>query len=134
MNDSDIIIKKARGFAGLLANIMGPLNDNPKFKEAFKKTQRTFLINASNLDFAAILIIDHGTLTIHSVPNKPKSNLKKKVIGWDGFISMDTMTFLGLAMKRISIIKVGFKWIFGNVKMKGVFKLMSMLKLFDLLG
>jgi len=133
MSDSSIIIDKARGFAGLIENVMTPLNDNPKFKEMFKTTQRKYLINASNLDYAAIININNGTLTVQSVPNKPKTNLKKKVIGWNGFVSMDTNTFLAMAMKRISILKLGLKWIFGNVKLKGIIKLLPMLKLFDLL-
>ncbi len=133
MTESNIIIDTPRGFAGLIANVMGPLNDNPKFKEMFKNSQRKYLINASNLDYAALINIDHGTLTIQSVPNKPKSNLKKKATGWNGFVSMDTQTFLGMAMKRTSIMKIGLKWIFGNVKMRGILKLLPMLKLFDLL-
>lgn len=133
MSESNIIIDKARGFAGLIENVMGALNDNPNFKEEYKNIQRKYLINASNLDFAALVIIDKGVLSVKSVPNKPKTNLKKKVIGWDGLVSMDSQTFLGLAMKRTSIIKIGLKWIFGNVKLKGILKLLPMLKLFKLL-
>ena len=133
MSDSSIIMEKPRGFALLIANVMSPLNENPNFKKMFKNTKRKYLINASNLDYAALICIDSGELTIQSVPNKPKTNLKKKVTGWDGLVSMDSQTFLALAMKRISIMKVGLKWIFGNVKMKGLFKLLPMLKLFDLL-
>ena len=133
MTDSEIIIKEPRGFAGLIANVMLPLNEKPSFKEAFKNTQRKYLFNATNLNYAALVIIDKGTLKVESVPNKPHSNLKKKVIGWDGFVSMDTQTFLALAMKRISMMKVGLKWIFRKVKMKGILKLLPMLKLFDLL-
>jgi len=133
MSESNIIIDKARGFAGLIENVMSPLNDNLDFQETFKNTQRKFLLNASNLDYAAIININKGHLTIQSVPNKPKSNLEKKIIGWDGFISMDTQTFLAFAMKRISILKLGLKWIFGPVKIKGIVKLLPMMKLFNLL-
>lgn len=133
MSESNIIIDKARGFAGLIENVMGALNDNPNFKEEYKNIQRKYLINASNLDFAALVIIDKGVLSVKSVPNKPKTNLKKKIIGWDGLVSMDSQTFLGLAMKRTSIIKIGLKWIFGDVKLKGILKLLPMLKLFKLL-
>ena len=133
MNDSSIIMEKPRGFAMLIANVMSPLNENPNFKKMFKNTKRKYLINASNLDYAALISINRGELTIQSVPNKPKTNLKKKVSGWDGLVSMDSQIFLALAMKRISMLKVGLKWIFGNVKMKGLLKLLPMLKLFDLL-
>ena len=133
MSDSSIILDKARGFAGLIENVMSSVNENPNFKEKFKNTQRKFLINASNLDYAALIVIDRGKLKIQSVPNKPKSNLKKKVVGWDGLVSMDTQTFITFAMKRISIIKLGLMWIFGPVKIKGILKLLPMMKLFALL-
>ena len=133
MSESNIILDYAKGFAGLLENIMNPLNENSSFKEKFKNTQRKFLINATNLNYAALIIINKGQLSVKSVPNKPKSNLKKKSIGWDGLVSMDTQTFLAFAMKRISIIKLGLKWIFGPVQIKGIFKLFPMMKLFALL-
>ena len=116
-----------------MANVMMPLNEDPKFKEEFKDTQRKILINATNLNYAALLTIDKGTLTIQSIPNKPKSNLKKKLVGWDGFVAMDTQIFLGLAMRRLSIIKLGLKMLTGKVKIRGIFKLLSMLKLIKIL-
>jgi len=134
MPESNLIEKRARGFAGLIASIMEPLNENPEFKKKFSKVERKFLINATNLNYAALITIDRGTITVESVLNKPKSNLKKKALGWDGFISMDTQIFLALAMKRISILKVGLMWIVGKIKMKGLTKLIVLLKLFDILG
>ncbi|MFX1453520.1 MAG: hypothetical protein ACFFCM_22005 [Promethearchaeota archaeon] len=133
MSESKIVSGEARGFAGLIETVMGPLNENPKFQEAFKNTQRKILINATNLNYAALLTIDKGTLKIESIPNKPKSNLKKKEIGWDGYVAMDTMLFIGLAMRRVSIIKLGLKMLAGKVKIRGIFKLLSMLKLIKIL-
>ena len=67
MSENSLILPKARGFAGLMERIMMPLNDVPEFKEQFKSTSKTFLINASNLNYAAIVIIDHGKLTVKSI-------------------------------------------------------------------
>ncbi len=133
MKISDIIIDKPIGFAGLINNVMGSLNDNAKFQETFRKTQCKFLLNASNLNYAALITIDRGNLIIQSVPNKPKSNLNKKNIKWDGFISMDSQTFLAFAMKRLSLIKLALKWISGDVKLKGLFKVLPLLKIFHIL-
>jgi hypothetical protein len=72
-------------------------------------------------------------LKVESVPNKPESNLKKKLIGWDGFISMDSQIFLALAMNRISIVGISLKWILGKVKMRGILKLLALLSIFDFL-
>jgi len=131
--ETKIVEEKAREFAGIIANVLASLNQNPKFKENFKKIQRKYLINASNLNYAALVKIDHGYLTVQSVANKPKSNLKKKVTGWDSFISMDSQIFLALAMNKISKAKVGLKVISGKVKLKGFRKLPTLLKLFEIL-
>lgn len=125
--------KRAREFAGLIANIMEPLSERPKFKEKFKKTNRKFVINATNLNFAALITIKEGTLKVESVPNKPKENLKKKKLGWDGFVSMDTTTFLRLAMRRITPITLGIKLLMGKVKIRGVRKLFGLLSLMKML-
>lgn len=133
MNKSDLINPKARGFAGLIKKIMEPLNQNQEFKQKFKDLNKTFLINASNLNNAALITINEGSLRVESVPNKPASNLKKKNIGWDGFISMDSQIFLALAMDRITIFNIIAKWLVRKVKMGGILKLFSLLKIFELL-
>lgn len=131
MYKKNLIDPDARGFAGLIKKIMEPLNANQEFKEKFKKLKKKFLINASNLNHAAVITINQGNLKVESIPNKPKSNLNKKVIGWDGFLSMDSQIFLALAMNRISILKIVIKWITRKVKIKGILKLLSLLKIFD---
>ena len=131
--ETKVIEEKAREFAGLISSVLAPLNQNQKFKESFKKIKRNYLINASNLNYAALVRINNGYLTVQSVANKPKSNLKKKVTGWDSFISMDSQIFLALAMDKISKAKVGLKVISGKVKLKGFRKLPTLLKLFEIL-
>jgi hypothetical protein len=133
MRESNLILKEQKGFAGLIANIMNPLNENPRFKEAFKNTHRKILINATNLNYAALLTIDNGTLKVESVQNSPKSNLKRKLIGWDGYIAMDTQIFLGFATKRLSLMKLIVKILSGEVKIRGIFKLLVLLKLIKIL-
>ncbi|MFX0025952.1 MAG: hypothetical protein ACFE8M_06015 [Candidatus Hermodarchaeota archaeon] len=133
MNKNELINPNARGFAGLIKNIMEPLNQNQEFQKEFKKFKKKYLINAPNLNHAALITITEGRLKVESIPNKPKSNLKKKVIGWDGFISMDSQIFLALAMDRISLLNIVIKWLLGKVKMKGILKLFSLLKIFNII-
>ena len=125
--------KEARGFAGLIKNVIDPLNKNPKFKEQFENIKRKFLVNALNLNYAALITIDNGKVIIESVKNKPQSNLKKKILGWDGYISMNSQIFLALAMDKISLLKIGIKWLTREVKIKGLIKMFTLLKLFNLL-
>ena len=133
MDENSLVNPNARGFAGLIKRIMEPLNENPEFKEKYKNLDRKFLINASNLNHAALITVIQGVLKVESVPNKPETNLKKKTIGWDGFISMDSQIFLALAMNRISIVGIGIKWILRKVKMGGILKLLSLLSIFEFL-
>lgn len=125
--------KKIRGFALLINSILTPLNDNKKFQEQFEKYNIKILLNASNLNHAAIIIIDKGLLRVESVPNKPKENLKKRKVGWDAFLEMDTQTFLALAMNRLSLFGVAKKWLTREVKMRGIRKLLILLKIFRFL-
>ncbi|MHA1147255.1 MAG: hypothetical protein ACTSR8_03325 [Promethearchaeota archaeon] len=133
MSESSLISIKPRGFAGLISNLMLPLNEKSQFKEKFKATNKKFLINATNLNHAALVIIKNGSIIVHSIPNKPKSNLKKKITNWDGFISMDSQIFISLAMNKISLLGLALKILTGKVKMKGILKLFKLLKIFDIL-
>jgi len=126
--------KKIRGFAGIIAKSLAPLNENEKFKKKFSGTNLQFLLNAVNVNFAALIIIDSGKLKVESIPNKPKENLKKKIIGWDAYLEMDTQTFLAVSMKRITIIGLGKKILTRKVKIKGIRKLIILLKVFSLLN
>ena len=133
MSDSNQTIKEPKGFAGLIANVMSPLNENPQFKEAFKNVSLKILINATNLNYAAILTIDKGKLAVEGIQNKPKSNLEKKNIGWNGYVAMDTQVFLAFATKRLSFLKLGLKVLSGKVKVRGILKLLVVLKLIKIL-
>ena len=82
MNESNQENQKIRGFAVLINSILAPLNDNTIFQEKFRKLNVKILLNASNLNHAAIIIVDRGVLRVESVPNKPKDNLKRQKIGF----------------------------------------------------
>ncbi|MFW9998617.1 MAG: hypothetical protein ACFE9Q_01770 [Candidatus Hodarchaeota archaeon] len=133
MVDSNQKNKNVRGFAVLINSILTPLNENKKFQEKFRKVNTKILLNASNLNHAAIIIVDNGLLTVESIPNKPKENLKKRKVGWNGFLEMDTQTFLAIAMSRLSLFGVAKKWLSRKIKMRGIRKLLILLKMFRLL-
>lgn len=133
VNEIDIALKEQRGFAGLIAKLVEPLNENPNFNKAFKEIQRKFLINATNLKYAAIITLEKGIITVESIPNKPVNNLIKKKIGWDAYIAMDAQIFLALAMKKLSLIGILKKWIAKKIKMKGITKLLIFLKILKFL-
>ncbi len=125
--------KKLRGFAVLINSILAPLNENKRFQDKFRKVNTKILLNASNLNNAAIIIVNKGFLRVESIPNKPKENLRKQKIGWNAFLEMDTQTFLAIAMNRLSLFGVAKKWLTRKVKMRGIRKLLILLKIFKFL-
>ncbi|MFX1302593.1 MAG: hypothetical protein ACFE9X_04460 [Promethearchaeota archaeon] len=133
MTDKNEENNRIRGFAGLINSVLVPLNENKKFQEKFREIDAKILLNASNLNYAALIIIDHGSVKVKSIPNKPKTNLKKKKIGWNAFLEMDTQTFLAIAMRRISMLGVAKIWLTRKIKMRGIRTLLLLLKMFNLL-
>ena len=133
MSETKIEQKRIRGFAGLLASGLLPLNENRKFKEQFANTSFKILLNAVNLNFAALITIENGTLKVESIPNKPKENLKKKKLGWDALMAMDSQTYLALAMNRLPMPKLAIKVLTGKIKIKGIRKLRIFQKIIALL-
>jgi len=133
MSEVKVENKKVRGFGGLVNKMLAPLNENENFKEKFRHTHVKILINAVNVNFAALVIIDHGKLNVKSIPNKPKENLRKKNVGWDGYLEMDTQIFLAFVMNRISLLGIAKKWITRKIRLRGISKLLHLLKLIKLL-
>lgn len=133
MSEIDEEKKKIRGFASLINSILIPLNENEKFQEKFKKIKVKILLNATNFNYAALIFIDYGFVKVESIPNKPKLNLKKRKVGWDAFLEMDIATFLTIAMNRMSLLGVAKMWLTRKIKMRGIRKLLLLLKVFKLL-
>ena len=134
MSETKLEKERIRGFAGLIASGLLPLNENQKFKEQFANTDIKILLNAINLNFAALIIIKNGVLRVESIPNKPSENLKKKNVGWDALLAMDSQTYLALAMNRLPMSKLGLKVITGKVKVKGLRKLLILKQMLALLS
>ena len=134
MSETKLEKKRIRGFAGLIASGLLPLNENQKFKEKYANTNIKILLNAVNVNFAPLIIIENGTLKVESIPNKPKENLKKKNIGWDAFMAMDTQTYLALAMNRLSMPKLAIKILTGKVKIRGFRKLLILQNIIKILS
>ena len=126
--------KMVRGFAGLIYSVMIPLNEKEEFKKKFAKSQEKILINASNLNYAALIIIDQGTVDVESIPNKPKENLEKKNAGWDAFLEMNAAVFLAFAMKRLSLPGMAKLILKREVRVKGLRKLLAMMQMMKILA
>ncbi|MFX0099596.1 MAG: hypothetical protein ACFFCS_08445 [Candidatus Hodarchaeota archaeon] len=134
MNNQNLKANKTRGFANVIEQQLMPLNSNSAFKDKYKDLKATkFLLNPENAKFAALITVDRGIITVKSVENKPVQNLSKKQLGWNGFISANTQVFLSFALGKMSILQLLGKIITGDVKVKGITKLLMMKKMFEYL-
>jgi hypothetical protein len=125
---------EVREFAGLINNALSPLNELSRFKEEFKDAYIKILLNAVNLKYAALITIDHGQLRVESIANKPKENLKKKKLGWNAKLEMDSGIFLALAMNRLSMFRLTMKVITGKLKVRGIRNLLILKKILLMLS
>ncbi|HME54843.1 MAG TPA: hypothetical protein VKM55_21745 [Candidatus Lokiarchaeia archaeon] len=119
-----------RGFAGVIARQVEPLNSSPAFKQAFKNAKPLrILLNATNADHAALIVVENGNIHVEGIPNKPTSNLARKNTRWDGFLSCTTRTFLELALGRLPIVKMLTKLLSGEIKITNIVKVLQFQKI-----
>lgn len=125
--------KKLRGLAGIVSRLVEPLNENEKFKEMYKDTEVKVLLNAKDGKYAALIVINKGTIHVEGIRNNPIENLKKKNAGWNGMLQTNTSTLLEIVeSEEISIGKVVRKIIIGKIKIRGIRKVLVLLDLFKL--
>jgi hypothetical protein len=124
--------KRSKGFAGVVAKQVEPLNSNEKFKEDFKDTELKILLNAKDGKYAALLVIDKGRVYIEGIENSPKENIKKKIVGWDGLLQAKTQIFVDLlGGEDISMGSIVGKILTGRIKIRGIKNVLVLLKLFE---
>ena len=124
-----------RGFAGVIASQIAPLNSNPAFIAAFKDAKPVrILLNSTNADHAALIVIEKGAINVEGIDNKPTSNLSKANARWDGFISCSTQTFLALALGRLSMVKMLGKLLSGEIQVRNILKVLQFRKILAYLG
>jgi hypothetical protein len=83
--------------------------NNEEFKEKFKNDQFKILVNPTDEEHAALIIVDKGALKVEKVLNKPKENISKDVLGWDGSISTTRQLFNDMASGKAKPAKLLLK-------------------------
>ena len=126
--------KKLKGFAGVIAKNLEPLNSNEKFKEKYKDADTKILLNTKDGPVACLITIKNGTIDFEAIENTPKENISKKAVGWDGFLSTTTPLFMDLAAGKISTGGMITKMLTGKIKIKNSKIVMSLGDLFAILA
>ena len=125
--------KRLRGFANIVSKQFVHLNENEKFKEKYRDTELKLLLNAKNGKYAALLVIDKGTIQVEGIKNQPKENLKKKKVGWDGLLQTTIEMFLELLKsEKISVGMIARKVLGRKIKIRGIKKVFVLLQLLKL--
>nr|MDO8087902.1 SCP2 sterol-binding domain-containing protein [Candidatus Sigynarchaeum springense] len=113
--------KRLKGFAGMISNILKPLNDSSHFKERFAEEVLTFVINATDFPPAAVIKVDKGTIAFEETQPEDVKKIK-------GSLLQGTMdNIMKVASGKIGPIKAIFT---GKIKVKGALNLLKLNKLF----
>jgi hypothetical protein len=123
------------GFAGVIARQIEPLNSKAAFQQAYRSAKPVcILLNATNADHAALIIVENGKIHVQGIENKPKSNLSRKNVHYDGFLSCSTRTFLEIALGRLSMAKMVLKLLSGDIKVNNLLKVLQFKKIISYLA
>ncbi len=109
---------KTTTFADAIANIYEPLNDNAKFKEKYKNDTFKILLNPKDGNFAALIIVDKGKLSVNSIENTSKKKLDQKVLGWDGLMRTTKELFSAIGRGELSSGDIVKKVVTRKIKVK----------------
>jgi hypothetical protein len=121
------------GYASIVSSLLWPLNENKRFKKVFKRKQIKILMNCPTWAYAALVVIDKGTLRVEGVENKPSQRIDKRELGWHVYFETNTVLYSDILAKRKSLKDVTNHWINGEIKVKGVFYIIDLIRLFNCL-
>jgi hypothetical protein len=123
--------KRLKGFANMIYKTVMPLNDNDKFKEKYKDVKSKILMNAVDGKYAALVIIDNGTIDVEGILNEKKNDLKQEVLGWEAKLETTTELFLKLASGKLGTGASLVKIITRKLKIKGMNKIVELFTLLE---
>ena len=114
--------KRLKGFAGMIANMLKPLNENVRFKERFGAEVMTFVINATDFPPAAVIKIDKGTVAFEEAQPDEVKKVKASAV-----LQGEMDNIMKVASGKVNPIAYIFK---GKIKVKGPLKLLKLNKMF----
>lgn len=119
-------------FAEAILNTYNPLNTIPKFKEKYAEKSFKILLNPKDGQFAALITVDKGVLSVKGIENQEKEKLEQDALGWDGFMQTSLKLFDEIGKGNLSQSDIVKKVVGRKIKMKNpkiVAKLSEMMAL-----
>ncbi len=99
-------------------NHYNPLNLNDKFKEKFAKESFKILLNPKDGEYAALVTVDKGTVSVEGIENKDKKDLTEEKLGWDGMMKTTKALFEEIGDGKLSQSDIIKKVVARKIKMK----------------
>jgi hypothetical protein len=99
--------KALAGYAGIVGNVLYPLNENKQFKRLFKHKNLKILMNSPFWVYAELVIIEKGTIRVDGIKNKTIDIIKKDVLKWNVYLEMNIVLFSTILAKRKSLFIQG---------------------------
>ena len=107
-------------FAEAILNTYGPLNSIDKFKEKYADKSFKILLNPKDGQYAALITVDSGILTVNGIHNQDKKKLDQKELGWDGFMQTTLALFDEIGEGNLSQSDIVKKVVARKIKMKNI--------------
>jgi len=121
--------KKLLGFPGVMWGQLSPLNDSDIFAETYGEDDYSLLLHATDDSRAAIVKIKGGKIKIEQIKSKPEF-LKPAKKETDAGITASTETFIKFGMGTVKPVPAILS---GQLKLRGVFKVLRFKKYFAIL-
>jgi len=120
MSETNSSNVKEGTFAEAILNTYGPLNSIDKFKEKYADKSFKILLNPKDGQYAALITVDSGILTVNGIHNQDKKKLDQKELGWDGFMQTTLALFDEIGEGNLSQSDIVKKVVARKIKMKNI--------------
>ena len=129
MSEQEISGEESSEFIKSIKEGYESLNANEKFKEQFKDTSFKILLNPTDREFAALITVDKGIVSVEGIKNVPIENIKKETLGWDSYMKTTRQIFKEIGDGTLSSRGIRKKVLTRKIKVKGLKYLASFSKM-----
>jgi hypothetical protein len=99
-------------------NLYNPLNSIDKFKEKFADETFKILLNPKDGEYAALITVNKGTVSIEGIENNDKKDLTEEKLGWNGMMKTTKALFEEIGDGKLSQNDIIKKVVARKIKMK----------------
>ena len=99
-------------------NLYNPLNSIDKFKEKFADETFKILLNPKDGQYAALISVNKGTVSVEGIENNDKKGLTEEKLGWNGMMKTTKALFEEIGDGKLSQSDIIKKVVARKIKMK----------------